>query len=41
MSTRACYTFKDKKSAFSVYYHYDGYPSNALKTRITYEFPYN
>jgi len=31
MSTRACYTFKDKECAFSVYYHYDGYPSNALK----------
>jgi hypothetical protein len=31
MSTRACYTFKDKESSHSVYYHYDGYPSNALK----------
>jgi|TARA_R110002020_G_scaffold305142_1_gene520917 hypothetical protein len=31
MSTRACYTFRDKESAYSVYYHYDGYPSNALK----------
>ena len=31
MSTRACYTFKDKHGAFSVYYHYDGYPANALQ----------
>jgi hypothetical protein len=31
MSTRACYTFKDKDGAFSVYYHYDGYPANALQ----------
>ena len=31
MSTRACYTFRDKEGAHSVYYHYDGYPSNALK----------
>ena len=31
MSTRACYTFRDKESAYSVYYHYDGYPANALK----------
>ena len=30
MSTRACYTFKDKEGAFSIYYHYDGYPANAL-----------
>ena len=31
MSTRACYTFKDKEGAFSIYYHYDGYPANALQ----------
>ena len=31
MSTRACYTFKDKEGAYSVYYHYDGYPLNALQ----------
>jgi len=31
MSTRACYTFRDKESAHSVYYHFDGYPSNALR----------
>ena len=31
MSTRACYTFKDKDGAFSVYYHYDGYPACALQ----------
>jgi len=31
MSTRACYTFKDKDGAYSVYYHYDGYPANALQ----------
>jgi len=31
MSTRACYTFRDKESAHSVYYHYDGYPLNALR----------
>ena len=31
MSTKACYTFKDKHGAFSVYYHYDGYPANALQ----------
>ena len=31
MSTKACYTFKDKHGSFSVYYHYDGYPANALQ----------
>ena len=31
MSTRACYTFRDKESAHSVYYHFDGYPLNALR----------
>ena len=31
VSTRACYTFKDKQGAYSIYYHYDGYPSNALR----------
>jgi len=44
MSTRACYTFKDKEGAYSVYYHHDGYPSNALKMiskakEAAWEFP--
>lgn len=31
MSTRACYTFKDKVETFHVYKHSDGYPSGAEK----------
>ena len=31
MSTRACYSFSDEHGKSHVYYHYDGYPANALK----------
>ena len=31
MSTRACYSFSDEHGKCHVYYHFDGYPANALK----------
>lgn len=31
MSTRAVYTFKDEDDTFSVYKHFDGYPSGAAE----------
>lgn len=39
MSTRACYTFKDKWETFHVYRHSDGYPKGAVQW-ITAAIPY-
>lgn len=35
MSTRAIYIFKDKDEQFTVYKHYDGYPSGAVQWLTT------